>query len=289
MSTMIYRFSRLASTGSGIETAARLGYAAKGVVYATVGLLAILTATGFATGKLTGTRGAVEALQQNTWGPITLVVLATGLIGFTLWRLAQAILDTEDHGSDARGVVRRLGLVISGGMYAWLAYFTIRLIGDTSGSASSTQERAATVMAHDGGQLLVGLVGIGFIAVALYQGWRALSADFKENWKTRQMSATEERAATLISAFGIGSRAFAFLVIGGFLSWAAATADPGKARGLNGALTEIAQNTSGQWLVILTGAGLVSYGLYCFVNALFRRVDVGESGGLGSDHGVAAH
>ncbi|NND59846.1 MAG: DUF1206 domain-containing protein, partial [Gammaproteobacteria bacterium] len=85
--------------------------------------------------------------------------------------------------------------------------------------------------------------------------------------------ATEEKTATLLSGFGIGARAVAFLIIGGFLSYSAITANPQQARGLEGAITQIAQSAPGQVLVIVTGFGLLSYGIYCFVNALFRYIE----------------
>lgn len=276
-----YNFERIASaasdTDSKIELAARIGYAAKGLVYGTVGVLALMTAAGFASGKLTGTRGALEAFTSHSWGPFVLAMLVAGLTAFALWRAAQAFKDTEDKGNDFSGLMQRAGLLISGGIYGWLAFYALRLLTNGAGDGSSTQERAATVMAHDGGVLLVGAVGAGFVGVGLYQLYRAITARFKRNWKTAAMTEKEEMTATWVSRFGIGSRAISFLIIGGFLGYAAWNVQPEQARGLNGALQQLAQHTSGQWLVGLAGIGLLSYGIYCAVNALFRRIQPGDN------------
>lgn len=283
MGNLVYDFKRIApmtgGDGSKIELAARLGYLAKGLVYATVGVLATMAAFGMASGKLTGTRGALEALNNESWGMFVLALLAIGLLGFTTWRLVQAISDTEDKGDDFTGYMQRAGLAISGLIYGSLAFYAGKLLMNHGGGSggNSAQERAATVMAHDGGVLLVGAVGLGFIGVGLYQFYRALSDRFKRNWKTAQMSHKEEKTATWISRFGIGARAVSFVIIGGFLVHAAVTHNPQEAIGLSGALTELAQQAYGQWLVALTGLGLLSYGLYCFVNALFRSIDAHES------------
>ena len=241
MGQLVYDFGRIASTTGGergkIELAARLGYMAKGLVYGTVGVLATMAAFGVASGKLTGTRGAIQALNNESWGMFVLGLLAIGLLGFTIWRFVQAIRDTEDKGDDFKGYMQRVGLLISGGIYGWLAFYAGKLLmNHGSGGGSSTQERAATVMSHDGGVLLVGAIGIGFIGVGLWQFYRAISARFKRNWKTAQMSHKEEKTATTVSRLGIGARAVAFVITGGFLAYAALTHDPQDAIGLSGAL-----------------------------------------------------
>lgn len=288
MGQFVYNFGRIASgtSHSKLDLAARIGYGAKGFVYSTVGVLAVMAAVGFANGKLTGTKGALRALADASWGTLILGLLALGLFSFTLWRLVQAFKDTEEKGSDLKGLMQRAGLAISGLIYAWLGYYAVRILSDGGGGSSSTQERAATVMAHDGGVLLIGAIGAGFIGVGLWQFYRAVTGRFKRNWKTAEMTAKEEQAATLVSRFGIGSRAVSFAIVGGFLVRAAMTTDPQKAAGLSGALSELAQQTSGQWLVGLAGIGLLCYGLYCMINALFRRI---EAGGDANDDNPASH
>lgn len=259
-----------------IEMAARLGYGAKGVVYATVGVLVLMAALGFARGELTGTRGALEALNNASWGGLALSIIAAGLIGFALWRAVQAFKDPDDKGSDAIGLARRGGLLISGGIYASLAFYAIKLLldMDAAGSGSSTGQRANEVMAQDGGALFIGILGLCVIGVGLYQMYRALTDQFKKHWQTGEMSAKEERTATVISRVGIGARAIAFVAIGFFLAWAAWSGQPDKAQGMSGVLSDLAAQTTGQWLVAAAGAGLICYGLYCLVNALFRQIQV---------------
>lgn len=256
-----------------IELAARFGYAAKGLVYVTVGALTLLAALGFAKGDITGTRGALEMFNEQAWGPFALAIIATGLTGFALWRVVQALHDTDDKGSDARAMTQRAGLLMSGGIYASLAFYAVKLLLGMTANSADTGKKATQLMTWDGGQLAVGLLGVGIVGVGLYQLLRVIKATFKDDWKTADMSAAEERTATLISTFGIGARAIAFVLIGVFLSWAAISDQPEKAQGMEGMLTRVAQNPWGQTMVGLAGAGLVCYGIYCFVNALFRQID----------------
>lgn len=63
-----------------------------------------------------------------------------------------------------------------------------------------------------------------------------------------------------------------FCVIGFFLVLAAYQTDAGKTRGLGGALQAVEQQPLGAWLLGLVAAGFVSYGLFMFVLAKYRRM-----------------
>jgi hypothetical protein len=67
----------------------------------------------------------------------------------------------------------------------------------------------------------------------------------------------------------------AFLIIGLFLCIANWRTDPSQAQGLGGALTVLASQPFGPWLLGAVALGLFSYGLYCLINAGFRdtRID----------------
>ena len=104
-----------------IERLARFGYATKGFVYAMIGVLAVMAAFS-AGGKTTDSSGALQTIAAQPFGQILLLLIAVGLIGYTIWRLIQAINDPENKGSDFKGIFQRLGYVTSGLIYAGLAW-----------------------------------------------------------------------------------------------------------------------------------------------------------------------
>ena len=77
-------------------------------MYAVIGVLALRQALEVG-GKTTGTGGAVKTLGSQPFGIFLLVVVGVGLLGYMLWKFVQAIADTEDKGSDAKGIARRIG------------------------------------------------------------------------------------------------------------------------------------------------------------------------------------
>ena len=72
----------------------RLGYAAHGVVYALVGLLAAQAALGSG-GATTDSQGALARIIEAPFGQFALAATAFGLAGYATWRFLQALMDTE--------------------------------------------------------------------------------------------------------------------------------------------------------------------------------------------------
>ena len=91
-----------------IERLARYGYAAKGVVYVLIGTLAALGAFKEDEGP-TDSRGALTQIVYQPFGRTILCVIAAGLAGYALWRLTQALRDTEAKGRSWKGLSIRAG------------------------------------------------------------------------------------------------------------------------------------------------------------------------------------
>ena len=174
-----------------IERLARFGYAAKGVVYVLVGSLAAYGAFEGEGGAPTDSRGALTQLVRQPFGRVLLGVVAVGLAGYALWRLVQALRDTEDKGSELKGLSIRFGYACIGFAYAGLSYSAVRLIlGHAAGKSSdqSSKEWTATFFALPLGRLLVGLAGLCVIGFGFWQCYKAFTAKFRKKWKQHEMS-----------------------------------------------------------------------------------------------------
>src|SRR5687767_14843428 len=116
-----------------LEPVARLGYAAKAVVYAIVGVLAILTAVNRG-GSITDTSGALRVVLTGPFGRALLAVLAVGLCGYAAWRLLDAAMDPDRAGTSPKGLVIRIGNAVRGCVYGALGFEAIRLLRGLRGS-----------------------------------------------------------------------------------------------------------------------------------------------------------
>lgn len=254
-----------------LETAGRVGYAVKGVLYALLGVLAVQTARGG--GDTDGQRGALRTVAESPGGDVLLLLIAVGLAAYGVWRLALAALDPEGKGSDASGLVRRGGYVVSGLSYLGLALAAFRIRGGGGSSGGGADARAESVLELPGGAVLVGLVALGVLA---YGGWefvRAYQADFMDKLALRGEAARRRDTIRRIGRAGLAARGVVYAIIGVFLARAGWQSDGSEARGLDGALQALRDAPYGPWLLGAAGLGLLAYGVYCGVNALYRTFE----------------
>jgi hypothetical protein len=255
-----------------VEPLARFGYAAKGVVYVIVGILALPAATGI-DGQATDTQGALRVIVRQPFGQFLLALVAVGLLGYALWRLVQAVLDPERKGTDAKGIVKRLGYAISGLAYGGLAVTAAgMLIGLAGGSGNSTQKWTALLLSQPFGPWLVGAVGLIIIAVGINALYVAYTAKFCEKLKLGEMSEAQRSWATWVGRIGLTARGLILGLIGLFLLVAAWQTDANEARGLAGAFKVLARQPYGPWLLGTIAVGFIAYGVYMFFEARFRRI-----------------
>jgi Domain of Unknown Function (DUF1206) len=265
-----------------LELLSRAGYAAKGVVYATVGVLVLgALYSAFGNEGLTGTKGAVNTIADQPFGNALLAILIIGLAGYVVWRLMQGLRDTEGKGDDASGWMQRIGFIISAIFYSSLTWYAIKVAGwfGSGGSASANgsshqQAWTAKLMSYEAGIWAVGVAGAVFVGVAVYQFYRAISRKFEKNWKTNEIPHQQLSFARRFAQFGIVARSITFAITGGLLVQAAMHANPDDAQGLGHALQSLQDETYGTALLTVIGLGLVCYGIYCFVNARYRHVNV---------------
>ena len=77
------------------------------------------------------------------------------------------------------------------------------------------------------------------------------------------------RLVTRLGQAGFPAKGVALGVVGGLLVYAAATFDPARATGLDGALRAILGAPFGRVLLTLVAVGIAAFGAYCFVRARY--------------------
>jgi hypothetical protein len=265
-------------TSPWIEGLGRFGHVAIGIVYATIGALAALTALSQG-GGTTDSHGALAWIVQAPFGRVILGTLALGFAGYAAWRCIQAIRDTESKGTDLMGVLNRLVYAFIGATYGALALSAFNLArghaesGGDSGDAAA-QDWTAWLLSQPFGQLLVAAVGLGVIGVGLIQFYLAYSGKCCDSLQTSELSQPLERLVRAAGRIGFSARGIAFAIIGVLLLVAAVHARSDEARGLGGALATLAQQPFGPWLLGIVASGLLVYGAFMVVKARYGRLVV---------------
>jgi hypothetical protein len=278
-----------AESGSGwYAWLARGGLVAKGVSFGIVAALAIGVAVGSG-GKTTSRQGALKTLAQHGWGKVLLVLLAIGFAGYAIWRLVQAFAeraDADDEKGKAKEWGKRAGYLGRGAIYAGLTFTTAKILAGSGGQESQNEKAhktTAAVLDWPGGRLIVAIAGLCIIGAGLWNLYRALTKKFEDKWRTHEMSTTERTWGGRAGIAGHLARGVVFGLIGIFVTKAAIDYDPKDAIGLDGALQKLADGSYGAWLLGLTAAGLLCYGLFCLVDARYRDVSI-NPGSSGQSH-----
>lgn len=253
----------------GFEWLARAGFAARGIVYVIIGILAIKLALGSG-GTSANQQGALRTISAQPFGKALLILVAIGLGGYAVWRLARAVLGHGAEGSDSGA--DRVAAFASGIVYAGLCSIAVEILLGSGGGSGGAQKTTAGVFGWPAGTWLVGIAGVVFIGVGLYQGYRGISKDFLDDSKTEQMSPRIRRWVEWIGTVGHLARMVVFCLVGVFLIRAAIDFNPNKAVGLDGALAKVDHASYGPFLLGLVAAGLIAFGVYSLSDARYRRI-----------------
>ena len=256
-----------------IENMTRLGYAVKGFLYVAIGFIAIMGAMGKSSTPADQI-GAIVALRKLPYASIFLWVVLIGLVSYSLWGVIRAALDPLHKGHDLKGLLTRGGFLLSAITYATFVLPTYHLIqGGTSGAGSdSTVKLVSSVMNMPMGRWLIGLAGLGSIAAGLYQMYMGFKMNFDQFYKPYELSSEQFQVAKQMGRFGTMARGVVFALVGFFLVLAAYQANPGHARGFDGAFKYLAHQPYGLYLLGVIALGMIAFGLYSLMMAAWLRL-----------------
>lgn len=254
---------------SWLKVVAHAGYAARGVVYLLIGVLALMAAFAGGGGQTTGSQGALRQLLDVPGGKYILGGVAAGLVGYAAWRLIQGLLDADGHGTGGKGLVVRIGLIVSGVVHLLLAFFAVSILAGWASGGGGSPSWIAQIMSKAYGQWIVGVIGLLIIGAGIVQFVKGYKAGFL---KYLEMLPNTRGWAVPTCRVGLMARGVVFCIIGGFLFIAAWQQDPAEARGVGGVLSSLQGQPFGAWLLAVIAVGLLAFSAYSFIEAGYRRV-----------------
>lgn len=250
---------------------ARVGYAGRGSVFLLLGIFTGLAALGLRWQPVS-TAGALHSVAASSAGAVLVFVIAAGLFCFAFYRSIEAAWDVHNYGDDSKGAFRRVGLSFSGFFYAGFGFIAASAVFGSGASANDQTVRnwTAWVLGMPVGTLLVGIVGL----IVIGMGIRLAISGWCETFASRVRFQPKERPyAAVLGQVGFVARSVIMILIGGFLLFAAITADPHHAQGLAGTLRTIQHQTFGDILLGLMAIGLLCFGAFGISEAAFAKIE----------------
>jgi hypothetical protein len=261
--------ARQAANSPWLDRAARLGFLAKGLVYALIGVLAFQIAMGDQ--QRADQKGALQAIADKPGGSVVLWLMVLGFLAYAGWRFSEAAFGRRNETDEKKRTAKRIGSALNGAIYLAFAVLAFRTVTSSS-SSSSGADITAKVLEWPGGQAIVVIAGLVIMVVAVVMAWRGLKTDFEKHLNTAGMSRTTFTAVRRLGQVGYIARGAVFLLIGGLVVKAAVDHQPGKAQGFDVALRSLAGAPFGQVLLIAAALGLICFGAYCVAEARYRRL-----------------
>lgn len=252
------RYGPVPSVSPSFLLLTRIGFAARGLLYLIVGYLALKL------GRAEDAGGALDWVSRQAGG-LVLGALALGFAAYGIWRVTDAIFDTQGKGRDLKDAAGRLAGGLSGIIHLGLAYTAAKLaIGAGSGadSSDSAESGAAAAMSLPGGDFILyaaaailAVAGVAQLGIAVRRSFcKHLAPDAQHRW--------------WVIAAGCGghaARGAIFLAAG----WLVFNATLQHRAEQAGALGDALLSMPG-WLRAAVAAGLCLFGVYSLIEARYR-------------------
>lgn len=245
-----------------MEALTRIGFGARGIMYFLIGYLALRT------GRTGDGSDALSYLDSGT-GKFLLALMALGFLAYAVWRLSEALIDSEGHGSDAKGLAVRAGGAVSGLIHLGLSFtaatLAMRQGSSGGGGGDGAQQGAASALSFPGGTVMLTLAAAALAVVGFYQLVKAAQAGFLRHL---DREAASKSWVEWVGRAGYAARGIVFLIMGWFLWQAARSSDASEAGDMGAALASLPST-----LQMVVAAGLLLFGIFSLVEAVYRRIN----------------
>lgn len=248
-----------------------VGYAAKGILYFLIGSFAIQAA--MVSGRqASGTYLILTFVTQQPLGKLLVCLLAVALTGYVWRRLLQVIL-LPGHSNlwSIKCIFQRLGYLMSGLSYGGVTYSALNIVFELGEYDDTIEDLVNQLFEQPIGEWIILLGGIAVATIGLFYILGAYNGSYISEFQSDNLHHQVEKWTIRIGKLGVAARGVAFILIGIFLIQAAILGNSELAGGLQNALRVLPTKPMGWLWLSLIGMGLICYGVYMLVAAIYRR------------------
>lgn len=252
----------------------RAGYAGRGVTYLAMAGLSLFAI--WRGGDAKGTSSTMDTLATSWWGILALWLIAFGLGAYAVWRLTAATEDLEDYGTDAKGLVSRVGMGVTGVVHGGMAGLAVAAALGLEGSGGGIPGYVSMTLGWPGGWILIGIAGVCTAGAGIYELYKAWTASHRDHLCANPFTRHWDWAIRA----GIAAQGILISIIGLFLMLAAWTGRSGETGGVERAFDFLEKQPFGNAIVAGMCFCLIGFAFYCGANALYRIIPKVSGDGL---------
>jgi Domain of Unknown Function (DUF1206) len=262
------RVSAPARERTWVAAVARIGLAARGVIYLVLAYLALDIARHGSAPTQTSSTGALQELANRRGGNVLLVVLAVGLACYAGWRLFDTV-------TGRRGFIMRVASLVIAVIYIGLCVQAVRLVtghGVSGGASANPQPLVGRVLSWSGGPQLVGAVGAVLMAAGLGLAIWGIGHKYEKSLAMERVGRRTRTLIKVVGAAGDVARGALVFLVGLYLMEAAVTSNAGRSKSIDEALKALVHHPFGGVAIGVVAFGLLCFGIFSFFEARLRRV-----------------
>src|SRR5262249_36103771 len=252
---------------STLTVVARLGFAARGLIYLLVGSFAVAAALGLGQ-QPHGIMDAVSALIDTRLQTVLAAVIGLGLgclAGYFairgFWHCCRG--GGVQHWLFAAGMLGD-ALIYGVGMISVLGL----VVGWHPDGEAEAQSGSAWTLVQQYGRIVSGFVGLLILACGIGVVAWVMARDVEDDVDFQEH---EKQVIEPIARYGLAGRGVAAALVGIYWMSAAIHEEPSRAHELGGALQTVQQTSRGWLLLLPLGVAFAASALFDFVEALYHR------------------
>ena len=256
---------------STVNAIMRIGNIAKGLVYFLMGVFCIGTVFGVARGTI-GPKDTIAFLGQTNSGQILYFILGVGIAFYAFWRSYEGIMDPNGRGKSYGALFYRLNCLVVGGAYTALAIYAFRRLFRLSGGGGDLRKDGLQLLLSlPYGEVITYIIAalVVFAGVsALYTGVTNQHVKDVEEWGLSDAQRKVFRAVGVIGLVGV---ALVYFIMAYGLYRVAKMSYAENFLGVGEALSYLEGWSRGLILMLITGIGLLFYGIFMNLLAWYQQ------------------
>lgn len=251
------------------------GCIATGIIYAAIGVIAILSFLKIRHG------GADEAsmmaiLAEYVIGKIVILIILLGTVCYIIWRFYETITDPYDYGKNVKGLIRRAGIALSTLADILIVYAAVRVLLGAGNIQRDGQPQEEREMVHhmlrNYGPWAVISIGVVYLITAAIQFFYGITRGYRERVDIDRFSSFFRNTIHVLAWAGYFARGIILGIIGFFFVKAGFIENARYVVNTDKAFDFIGDHV-GHVYFILVAIATICYGLFMFAQGIAYDTD----------------